>query len=321
MRDGIDLADVGKELVPQAFALRGAAHEAGARVEVAPYKRHAGDFVLWKPSSDDQPGWDSPWGRGRPGWHIECSAMAETLLGDTIDIHGGGHDLIFPHHENENAQSVCAHGGKTFARYWVHNGFLNVNSEKMSKSIGNVLLVRKLLEQAPGEAIRLVLLTAHYRQPLDWTDDVLSEARKKLDRLYGALRDLADVTATPKRPAPAAFVAALEDDLNTPQALAVLFELARDANKASTAEARADAKADLLAAGRLLGLLQADPADWFAHGDAAEGLSPALEALLAERIAARAARDWAASDRLRDALAAEGILVEDSKDGQRWRRA
>ena len=294
---------------------------AGARVEVAPYKRHAGDFVLWKPSSEDQPGWDSPWGRGRPGWHIECSAMAEALLGETIDIHGGGHDLIFPHHENENAQSVCAHGGKAFARYWVHNGFLNVNSEKMSKSIGNVLLVRKLLEQAPGEAIRLVLLTAHYRQPLDWTDDVLAEASKKLDRLYGALRDLADVTATPNRPAPAAFVAALEDDLNTPQALAVLFELSRDANKATTPDARADAKADLLAAGHLLGLLQADPADWFAHGDAAEGLSPALEAMLAERVAARANRDWAASDRLRDALAAEGILVEDSKDGQRWRRA
>ncbi len=293
---------------------------AGARVEVAPYKRHAGDFVLWKPSSDDQPGWGSPWGRGRPGWHIECSAMAEALLGETIDIHGGGHDLIFPHHENEIAQSVCAHGGKAFARYWVHNGFLNVNSEKMSKSIGNVLLVRKLLEQAPGEAIRLVLLTAHYRQPLDWTDDVLSEARKKLDRLYGALRDLADVIATPKRPAPAAFVAALEDDLNTPQALAVLFELARDANKANSAEARADAKADLLAAGGLLGLLQTDPADWFAQGDAAEGLSPALEAMLTERAAARVARDWAASDRLRDALAAEGILVEDSKDGQRWRR-
>ena len=166
---------------------------AGARVEVAPYKKDPGDFVLWKPSTADQPGWDSPWGRGRPGWHIECSAMAEALLGETIDIHGGGHDLVFPHHENERAQSTCAHGGKPFARYWVHNGFLTMDSQKMSKSIGNVLLIHEILKHVPGEVARLALLTAHYRQPLDWNDEALAEARKKLDRLYGALRDAGDV--------------------------------------------------------------------------------------------------------------------------------
>jgi cysteinyl-tRNA synthetase len=295
---------------------------AGARVEVAPYKKHAGDFVLWKPSSDDQPGWDSPWGRGRPGWHIECSAMAEALLGETLDIHGGGHDLIFPHHENEIAQSVCAHGGKPFARYWMHNGFLNINAEKMSKSLGNVLLVHELLKAHPGEAIRLVLLTAHYHQPLDWTDAVLPEARKKLDRLYGALRELADVPAAEGVRAPAAFVDALEDDLNTPQALAVLFDLARQANKATAAAERARLKAELLDTGALLGLLQQDPAAWFAQtGAAGEGPDDdAIEALLAERAAARAAKNWAESDRIRDQLKAEGVLVEDGKDGQRWRR-
>ena len=162
---------------------------AGARVEVAPYKEAPGDFVLWKPSTGDLPGWDSPWGRGRPGWHIECSVMAAMHLGRTIDIHGGGNDLIFPHHENEIAQSTCAHDGERFARIWMHNGFVNVDHTKMSKSLGNVILVRDLLEQAPGEAVRLALLSAHYRQPLDWTGDVLVEARRKLDRLYRALRD------------------------------------------------------------------------------------------------------------------------------------
>ncbi|MBV8063205.1 MAG: cysteine--tRNA ligase, partial [Nevskia sp.] len=166
---------------------------AGARVEVAPYKKEPGDFVLWKPSSPELPGWDSPWGRGRPGWHIECSAMAEALLGETIDIHGGGHDLVFPHHENERAQSTCAHSGRVFARFWLHNGFVTMNSEKMSKSLGNVLLVREMLKHAPGEAIRLGLLTGHYRQPLDWNDETIPEARRKLDRLYGALRDAGEV--------------------------------------------------------------------------------------------------------------------------------
>ncbi len=297
---------------------------AGARIEVAPYKKHAGDFVLWKPSTPDQPGWDSPWGRGRPGWHIECSAMAEALLGETIDIHGGGHDLIFPHHENEIAQSTCAHGGKTFARYWLHNGFLNVDSQKMSKSIGNVLLVHELLKTVPGEVIRLVLLTGHYRQPVDWNDEVVGEARKKLDRLYGALRELADVPAAENVTAPAGFIAALEDDLNTPMALAELFELARAANKATEAGDKATLKAQMLDAGELLGLIQQDPAAWFAQAPAAAAGAPSaeeIEAKLAQRQDARNSKQWAESDRIRDELKARGVLVEDGKDGQRWRYA
>ncbi len=296
---------------------------AGARVEVAPYKKHAGDFVLWKPSSDEQPGWDSPWGRGRPGWHIECSAMAEALLGDTIDIHGGGHDLIFPHHENEIAQSVCAHGGKTFARYWLHNGFINMNGEKMSKSLGNVTLVHDLIKLLPGEVIRLVLLTGHYRAPLDWNEAVVSDARKKLDRLYGALRELGDVPAAEGVKAPEAFIAALEDDLNTPEALAAMFELARAANKAQTDAEKAEIKAQLLDAASLLGVLTGSAEEWFAQkatGGADDVPSAEeIEAVLAERLAARAAKHWAESDRLRDALKERGVLIEDGKDGQRWR--
>lgn len=293
---------------------------AGARVEVAPYKKHAGDFVLWKPSTPEQPGWDSPWGRGRPGWHIECSAMAEALLGETIDIHGGGHDLIFPHHENEIAQSVCAHGGKPFARYWMHNGFLNMAGEKMSKSLGNVTLVHDLVKILPGEVIRLVLLTGHYRQPLDWNEDVVTDAKKKLDRLYGALRELGDVTPSNAQ-APQAFIDALEDDLNTPQALAELFELARLANKATDASEKAGIKAQLLDAASLMGLLQGSAEQWFAQGADAAGAMGAedIEAELALRGAARAAKNWAESDRIRDTLKARGVLVEDGKDGQRWR--
>ena len=294
---------------------------AGARVEVAPYKKHAGDFVLWKPSSADQPGWDSPWGRGRPGWHIECSAMSEAVLGQTIDIHGGGHDLIFPHHENEIAQSTCAHGGAVYARFWLHNGFVNVNHEKMSKSLGNVLLVRQLLETLPGEVIRLVLLTGHYRQPLDWTDDVAADARKKLDRLYGALRDLGDVEPAAGVSAPQGFIDALEDDLNTPMALAELFELVRAANKAESADDKARLKAQLLDAGSLLGLLQQSPQDWFSAATSASELSAErIEQLIADRAAARKAKNFAESDRIRNELAEQGVLIEDGAQGTRWRR-
>lgn len=310
-------ADYGKLSKRDAQALM-----AGARVEVAPYKRNAGDFVLWKPSSADQPGWDSPWGRGRPGWHIECSAMAEAILGETIDIHGGGHDLIFPHHENEIAQSVCAHGGKPFARWWLHNGFLNVDSTKMSKSLGNVLLVRDLRKQAPGEAIRLLLLTAHYRQPLDWSDEVLAETRRKLDRLYGALRELADVSPAVAERAYAPFMDALEDDLNTPGALAQLFDLASAAFKVGNQpQERARIKARLLDCGSCLGLLQQTPEQWFAWTPVGGEQLPAdeVEALLAQRSAARGSRNWGESDRIRDLLKAQGVLVEDSRDGQRWR--
>src|SRR5699024_397861 len=230
---------------------------AGARVDVAPYKRNPGDFVLWKPSTPDLPGWDSPWGLGRPGWHIECSAMAAAHLGETIDIHAGGVDLQFPHHENEIAQSECAHGGRTFARFWLHNGMLTLSGAKMSKSVGNIAKVRDLLAEHPPEALRYALLSAHYRQPLDWSDGLVDRSVRTLDRLYATLRELSGVDAKPL--IPDAIEAALEEDLNTPQALAELARLAGEARKAVDTEARAAAKAGLLGAGRALGLLQQDP--------------------------------------------------------------
>jgi len=295
---------------------------AGARVEVAPYKKDPADFVLWKPSTPEQPGWDSPWGRGRPGWHIECSAMIEKHLGTTIDIHGGGIDLQFPHHENEIAQSNCAHGNAPLARFWLHNGFVNIEKEKMSKSIGNVLLVHDLIKEAPGEAIRLALLNGHYRQPLDWTADGLMQSRRMLDRLYGALRSLADVEAQANDAVPEAFLEALLDDLNTPRALAVLFDLAKQANTATDKTERARLKAALLGSGYLIGLLQADPESWFAGA----GLAPHIDAeeiegLIAARNAARKARDFKEADRVRDELAERGILIEDGPQGTTWRVA
>ena len=425
---------------------------AGARVDVAPYKRDAGDFVLWKPSTPELPGWNSPWGRGRPGWHIECSAMAEAHLGETIDIHAGGNDLLFPHHENEVAQSTCAHGGKVFARFWIHNGMLDFGGTKMSKSLGNVSVLHSLLENSPPEALRYALLTAHYRQPLDWTNGLIEQSVKTLDRLYGTLRDLQDITAEPITPA--AIETALCDDLNTPIALSELARIAGDARKeisyvqnirtrmgniflSSTSsstltlkhvasaltlistlpeagieltkdeislinertklliginqlsetelkteiekinseftnfhiEAKkygfinsnvnklvnefvvfintdnkveslkalmiADSyfrigqrisrnlsplKAQLLGAGELLGLLEQDPLAWFARGtDNSDDAR--IQALVDERNAAKKAKDFGRSDAIRDELAAEGILLEDTAQGVRWRRA
>ncbi|NID15275.1 cysteine--tRNA ligase [Luteibacter yeojuensis] len=290
---------------------------AGARVEVAPYKKSPGDFVLWKPSDATQPGWDSPWGRGRPGWHIECSAMSEAHLGETIDIHAGGVDLTFPHHENEIAQSVCAHGGKVFARYWLHNGMLTFDGRKMSKSLGNVLQLHELLRKHPAEALRLMLLRGHYRQPLDWSDAAMTQAVRTLDGWYGVLRDMADVDAG-EPVIPEAVEAALFDDLNTPQALAELSHLA-DAARRSTGDARGPAKAALLGGGALLGLLQQDPEAWFRQGNAGETIdADAIEALLEERRAARAAKDFARSDAIRDQLKELGIAIEDSAQGTRW---
>ena len=294
---------------------------AGARVEVAPYKKAAHDFVLWKPSSPELPGWDSPWGRGRPGWHIECSAMARKHLGKTIDIHAGGRDLIFPHHENELAQSRCAHDGAEFARYWVHNGFLSMDSEKMSKSLGNVLLVHDLVKVYPGELIRLALLSAHYKQPLDWSDETLQSARRMLDRLYGAVRGIA-VSEDERQEAepPAELIAALEDDLNTPKALAEFFALAKTLNKATDDAEKRRLAAMMYAAGDLMGLLQSEPDDWFAGDEEGELAADEIEALIEKRNAARVARDFATADQVRDQLAAAGIKIEDAAGKTTWRR-
>ena len=289
---------------------------AGARVEVAPYKKDPGDFVLWKPSTPELPGWDSPWGRGRPGWHIECSAMCKAQLGDTIDIHAGGVDLLFPHHENEVAQSTCANDGKTFARWWLHNGMLTFDGRKMSKSLGNVLLLHELLKQYPAEALRLRLLSGHYRQPLDWSEAAIAQSISTLDGWYRVLRELADVAIEGPLPVPETVEAALCDDLNTPQALAELSQLADAARAASPADQSA-AKAALLGGAALLGLLQQDPEAWF-KGASDDVDAATIDALLAERQQARAAKNFKRADEIRDELAAMGVAIEDSAAGPRW---
>jgi cysteinyl-tRNA synthetase len=294
---------------------------AGARVEVAPYKRDPADFVLWKPSTDELPGWDSPWGYGRPGWHLECSVMAESHLGKTIDIHGGGQDLIFPHHENEIAQSRCAHDGAEFARYWLHNGYITIEGEKMSKSEGNFFTLRDLLAQYPGEVIRFALMAGHYRQPLDWSREAVEQARAALDRLYQALRNTADIETQATPDVPEAVREALCDDLNTPAALRHLHETATALNKASDAGERQRLKSDLLGAGSALGLLGHDPEAWFRGAASADGPSEAeIESLIAERTEARRQKDFARADRIRDDLAERGVVLEDSAEGTTWRR-
>ena len=290
---------------------------AGARVEVAPYKKNAADFVLWKPSNDAEPGWDSPWGRGRPGWHLECSVMIESELGETIDIHGGGQDLRFPHHENEIAQAACAHDGAPLARYWMHNGFLRMGADKMSKSLGNIVLAHDLLKEWPGEVLRWALLSAHYRQPLEWTDELLRQSKKQLDRFYRLLDEIPFTDET--SPAPDSILLALDDDLNTPEAYAGLHEL-RDIASQMEGAARANAIARLRNAGRLMGFFNVDPAAWF-KGAAGDGPTDAeIDALLAERAEARKAKDFAKSDQIRDELAANGIIIEDGPQGASWRR-
>src|ERR1700730_15555180 len=294
---------------------------AGARVEVAPYKEDPADFVLWKPSTPDQPGWDSPWGRGRPGWHIECSAMSETELGETFDIHGGGLDLLFPHHENEIAQSVCAHDGRPFAHYWLHNGMLTVGGAKMAKSEGNFITVREALAEAPGEVIRLALLGTHYRAPLDWTDDRLRESRQTLDRWYRALGkapfdvDYADGLVAPD------VVSALQDDINTPLAISHVHELASAINRAEEELTRRELRRTMLRSGSLMGLFVVDPSIWLSR----RGRGPLpieIDRRIADRVLARKERRFADADQIRDELAANGIILEDKPDGTtEWRRA
>ncbi len=299
----------------------------GARVEVAPYKKNPHDFVLWKPSKEGEPSWPSPWGEGRPGWHIECSAMIEETLGLPIDIHGGGIDLVFPHHENEIAQGVCAHGHAhesgahaEYSRYWMHNGFLTMDAEKMSKSIGNVLLLHDLVQAIPGEVVRWALLSAHYRQPLDWNQSLLDQSRKALDRLYGALHRSAAVEASTDEP-PADFLKSIEDDLNTPGAMATLFALSSEIERGMTAGDHgvvARARGELIAAAAILGVLQANPAEWL-EGDVSDALRAEVETLLEQRAAARAAKDWPEADRIRDRLNALNVIVMDGPDGATWR--
>ena len=297
---------------------------AGARVEVAPYKEDPGDFVLWKPSSAEQPGWDSPWGRGRPGWHIECSAMSENTLGQTFDIHGGGLDLIFPHHENEIAQSVCAHDGHRFALYWMHNGMLTVGGAKMAKSEGNFVTVRDALAEAPGEVIRLALLSTHYRDPLDWTSERLRQAQQSLNRFYGALGVITGgkVQQEQARKWSRPITDALEDDLNTPLALAELHKTARIIHfydhESRSPDNRATRQEVLRIGGTLMGLLQLDPMEWRQGG---VGTTPGhVEKRIAERARAREERRFADADRIRAELATEGFILEDKPDGTTaWR--
>ncbi|PIR82092.1 MAG: cysteine--tRNA ligase [Candidatus Komeilibacteria bacterium CG10_big_fil_rev_8_21_14_0_10_36_65] len=289
---------------------------AGARVEVASYKQNPADFVLWKPSKSNEPGWESPWGRGRPGWHLECSTMIEKELGRTIDIHGGGQDLRFPHHENEIAQSAGVHDDAPLARYWVHNGFLQMGADKMSKSLGNIVLVRDLLKRWQGEVLRFALLSAQYRKPLEWSNDLLVQSKQQLDRFYRVIEESPDVT--PSAP-PQNFIDALNDDLNTPVAIAVLHSL-RDRIASVKGDNRMEAIASFKAAGQLLGLLTTNPKQWF-EGKPLEGLSAEeIEELIRQRTVARERHDFAGADQIRDQLSTHRVVVEDGPTGTTWRR-
>ena len=289
---------------------------AGARVEIADYKKNPADFILWKPSDADQPGWNSPWGYGRPGWHLECSAMSSKLLGNDFDIHGGGSDLIFPHHENECAQSCCAYPGTHFAHYWVHTGMLMINGVKMSKSLGNFYTVDEILAKYPAEALRLLFLTTHYHQPFNFTFEGLEQAKNILDKFYNALLKNADIPVEKVEPSEK-LIAALCDDLNTPLALSYLHETLGNLNKAETREERVKYKSELLANAYMLGLLYNDAESWFkgAASDDAE-----IEALIAKRTEAKKNKDWATADAIRNELKERGIVLEDSAAGTTWKK-
>ena len=298
---------------------------AGSRVEVASYKKNPGDFVLWKPSIDDQPGWNSPWGFGRPGWHLECSVMSEKSLGLPFDIHGGGMDLIFPHHENEIAQSCGAHGEdkdpKIFSRYWIHNAMLNMNGEKMSKSLGNIFYIRDFLDKQPGEVLRLALISGHYRQPLNWTDDTIEQARIILDKLYRALKKTDDVKVEIDSfdSESSTVLHALCDDLNTSKAIAEIIEIAKNLSKADSDDLKKRFKKELLFSANLLGILQESPDVWLGIGKADDNLdSDSIEKLIHERNEARSAKDFQKADDIRNRLNEMGIEIEDTADGTVW---
>ncbi len=290
---------------------------AGARIEVADYKKNPADFILWKPSDADQPGWDSPWGYGRPGWHLECSAMSSKLLGNSFDIHGGGSDLIFPHHENECAQSMCAHPNDKFANYWVHGGMLMVDGVKMSKSLGNFYTIDQVLEKAPAEALRLLFLTTHYHQPFNFTFEGLNQAKSTLDKFYNALLKVKDIKVENSL-ADERVVSALADDLNTPLALTYLHEIVNNLNKADTTEQQTQYKSLLMGSANLLGILWQDPQTWFKGENAQDGSD--IETKIAERAAAKKAKNYALADQIRNELKEQGILLEDTPQGTTWKR-
>lgn len=292
---------------------------AGARIDVADYKKNPADFVLWKPSDADEPGWNSPWGYGRPGWHLECSAMSSQLLGNDFDIHGGGNDLIFPHHENECAQSCCAFEGSKFAHYWVHSGMLMVDGIKMSKSLGNFYTLDEVLEKAPAEALRLLFLTAHYHQPFNFTFEGLNNAKTVLDKFYNALLKNSDVKVEEVEP-DARLIAALADDLNTPLALTYLHESVNNLNKSETQADKIKYKSELLANAYMLGLLYQNPEDWF-KGEGNEDEAASIEAKIQARAEAKKNKDWATADQIRNELKEQGIILEDGPSGTTWKKA
>ena len=294
---------------------------AGSRVEVAPFKKDPADFILWKPSPDPLPGWESPWGFGRPGWHLECSAMSEKTLGLPFDIHSGGMDLVFPHHENEIAQTCSLddnHEPESFAKFWFHNGFVNVEGEKMSKSIGNIKLVNDLKKQYKGEVLRLTLLSAHYRQPLNWTKEIIDQNSKMLDRFYRSLKDLQDIE-TSSETISEEIMESLLDDLNTPKVLAKLNTLSNTLSSANSEEKR-NIKNNLIAVGKILGVMQEDPNIWLGYNQTANPEKEEIERLINQRNEARRNKDFKLADQIRDKLKSKGIEIEDTKNGTIWRK-
>ena len=289
---------------------------AGSRVAIAAYKKNPRDFVLWKPSPPDLPGWESPWGVGRPGWHLECSTMAKKYLGETLDIHGGGSDLIFPHHENECAQSICSHKGKPFANFWVHHGMIDFNDTKMSKSEGNLLLIRDLLEEIPGEVVRMALISTHYRKPINWSNDLVKDSKKKLDRLYGAIRKVDIFQDT--EPANEV-LSALADDLNTPKALSALFNIVKLINNSEDPMERDKYASTLIASASLLGLMALSADEWFKTTPNEALTREEIEHLITQRERARKSKNFSESDRIRNNLLQKGVVIEDGPDGPEWR--